>query len=93
MRAGKRCDESSEENGLKSEVPSTRREQARHYGKRTENGIRIGGGKEYGHKVDETRKRIEAEKRESLTATKTVPNEDLKELYVRMAERYTPREL
>ena len=53
----------------------------------------LGVGKEYGHKVDETRKRIEAEKRESLTATKTVPNEDLKQLYVRMAERYTPREL
>ena len=53
----------------------------------------LGVRKEYGHKVDETRKRIEAEKRESLTATKTVPNEDLKQLYVRMAERYTPREL
>lgn len=46
----------------------------------------LGVGKEYGHKVDETRKRIEAEKRESLTVTKIVPNEDLKELYVRMAE-------
>lgn len=55
--------------------------------------IEVEMGTKFGYKIDETRQRIEGEKREGYRVLIMVPTDDLKEKYNDISETYTPREL
>ena len=55
--------------------------------------IEVEMGTKFGHKIDETKQRIEGEKSEGYRVLIAVPTDDLKEKYDEISETYTPREL